>query len=260
MRMPSDHATGPTSAAVSARPEASVQPSGPCLGVVRVVSVVLADPDACLDTGAVLDDRADRVSAARPVSELGDAAVQEAQFLEDAAGVGVHGGGVRGEAGRAVPHLAEQLLHVLADFQFDRELPQFVQVLQQDGVGYMDDVGGDADRVAVHIDEAEAALGIDVAQEPGDPAVRAGDHHVPQGRLPRRVGPDPGEDGGGNGQRTHHPLLDVGQAPPLVPLQPLRQLPEADDRRIVLRLGRNGLQRRPFPLRQTTLPASRATS
>ncbi len=209
---------------------------------------MLTDPDARLDGGAVLDDRTDRVSAARPVPELGDAAVQEAQFLEDAAGVGVHGGGVRTEARRAAPHLAEQLLDVLAHSQFDRELPQFVEIVEEDGVGDADDVRGDADRIAVQVDETETAFGIDVAQEPGDTTVRAGDHHVPQGCLPRRVGPDPGEHGRGDGQRTHHPLLDVSQALVFVALQPLGQLPEPDDRRVVLQLGRNGLQPPALPV------------
>ncbi|CAM5639642.1 hypothetical protein SCALM49S_04771 [Streptomyces californicus] len=140
-----------------------------------------------------------------------------------------------------MPHLAEQLLHVLAHLQLDGELPQFVEVLQQDGVRYVDDVRGDADRVAVQVDEAEAPVGVDVAQESGDSAVRSGDHHVPQGRLPRRIGPDPGEHGGGNGQRTHHPLLDVAQAAALVPVQPLGQLAETDDRRVLLHFARNGL-------------------
>lgn len=115
-------------------------------------------------------------------------------------------------------------------------------------MGHADDVRGDADRVAVQVDEAETAVGIDIAQEPGDPTVRAGDHHVPQGRLPRRVGPDPNEHGRGDGQRTHHPLLDVGQALVFVPLQPLGQLPEPDDRRVVLQSGRDGLQPPALPV------------
>lgn len=115
-------------------------------------------------------------------------------------------------------------------------------------MGHADDVGGDADRVTVQVDEPETTLGIDIAQESRDPAASAGDHDVPQGRLPRRVGPDPGEHGRGNGQRTHHPLLHVGQAPAFVPLQPLGQLPETDDRRVILQLGRNGLQPPSLPV------------
>lgn len=109
-------------------------------------------------------------------------------------------------------------------------------------MGHADDVRGDADRVAVQVDEAETAFGVDIAQESGHSTVHTGDHHVTQGRLPRRVGPDPGEHSGGDRQRTHHPLFDVGQALALVPLQPLGQLPEPDDSRIVLQLGRYGFQ------------------
>lgn len=95
--------------------------------------------------------------------------MQEAQFLEHATGVGIHGGGLRGEARRAAPHLSEQLLHVLAHPQFDRELPQVVEVVEEDGVGHADHVGGDADRVTVQVDEAETTLGIDIAQKSRDP-------------------------------------------------------------------------------------------
>ena len=67
-----------------------------------------------------------------------------------------------------------------------------------------DEVGGDTDRVTVEVDEAEAALGVGVAQESRDLAVGTGDHEVAQGGPPGRVGPHPGEHGEGHGQR--HPI------------------------------------------------------
>lgn len=105
-----------------------------------------------------------------------------------------------------------------------------------------DEVGGDTDRVTVEVDEAEAALGVGVAQESRDLAVGTGDHEVAQDGPPGRVGPHPGEHGEGHGQRPHHPPLDVAQALAFVPLQPLDELPQPDHRGIVRELGRHRFQ------------------
>ncbi len=141
-----------------------------------------------------------------------------------------------------MPHLAEELLRPLLDAELDGELPQLLQVFEKHGMRKADQVGSDAHRVPVEVDEAEAALGVGVPQEAGDLAVGAGDHEVVQGRTPGRVRPHPGEHGEGHGQRAHHPALHVAEALALVPLQPLGELPQSDHRGVVRELGRNRLQ------------------
>ncbi len=142
-----------------------------------------------------------------------------------------------------MPDLAVELLDALGDAELDGELAQLVEVLEQDGVGYQDLAVGEADGVAVEVDQAEAALGVRAAQEAGDRAVRTGDHQVAQDGLPGLVRPHGGEHRGGHRQRAHHPALDVVLAAPLVRGQPLGELPELGDHRVVTELRRYGLER-----------------
>lgn len=163
-------------------------------------------------------------------------AVQEPQFLEHTTRAGIHRDGARSEARRAAPHLAEQLLHALPHPQLDRELPQLIEIVEEYGMGHADHVRGNTDRVAVQLDEAETALGADIAQKPGHPTVHARDHRVPQGRLPRRIGPDPREHDRRHGQRTpstarHHSGTRVHAVPATRTTAPARRQPDRPSNR-----------------------------
>ncbi len=141
-----------------------------------------------------------------------------------------------------MPHLPEQLLGALLHAEFDRELPQLLQVVEEHRMRQPDEVGGDADRVPVEVDEAETAVRVGVPEEPGDLAVGAGDDEVTQGGAPGRVRPHPGEDGQGDRQRAHHPPLHVGQALAFVPIEPLDELTQAHHGRVVRQFGRDRLE------------------
>lgn len=110
---------------------------------------------------------------------------------------------------------------------------------------------GQPHRVAVEVDHAEAALGVGVPQEAGPGQVRAAvlgerrHHQVPQRRLPGRVGPDPGDQGGRHRQRAHQPGVGLRQALPFVALQPLRELLEPHHLGVRAQLARHLLQRPP---------------
>lgn len=109
-------------------------------------------------------------------------------------------------------------------------------------MGEVDQLGGDADAVPVEVDEAEPAVEVGVPEESGHFAVRTGDDQIAQRALPGGIRPDPGDDGERHGKRAHHPLLDVGEALAFVPFQPLGELPQSHDCRIVREFGRYGLQ------------------
>ncbi len=131
---------------------------------------------------------------------------------------------------------------MLRDAELDGELPQLVQVFEQHRVRDTDPGVGQAHGVAVQVDQAEAALGVGPAQEPGDRTVLARHHQVAQDLLPGLVGPDRRDDGGGHRQRADHPALDVLQAAPAVRGQPLGEPAQAGDHRVVRQLGGDGLQ------------------
>ncbi len=178
--------------------------------------------------------------AADPVAEPGAAAEQLAQRGVAAARVGVDLGA--GDARRPVPDLPVQLLDLLGDAEFDGELAQFVELVQQDRVGYPQLAAGEPDGVPVEVDQADAALGVGPAQEAGHLAVGPRDHEVAQDLAPRLVRPDGGDDGGGHRQRAHHPPLGGLQAAAPVGVQPVGELPESEHHRIVVQLRRDGFQ------------------
>lgn len=192
-------------------------------GLGALVRVEVAEPDAGLDGLGVLQYRAHRLAAADLVAERGGTAVKEPQLVEAAAGVVVDAGAVVGQVGRLVPDLAVQLADPLFDAQFDGELAQVVEILEEYRVREADLLRRHPDGVAVEVDEADAALGVGVPQESGGPAV--GDHdQVAQHPAPGRVGPGAGHHGGRHGERADHPALDVGQAGTFVAVEPFHHL------------------------------------